>query len=67
MEAQKAYDKKQRKDVSINEVEKNKALLEAEKSKITAFENNIEKVSSEADLLALKAQRQRMLDLLTEI
>ena len=41
-------------------------MLEAEKRKVTAVENNIEKVSSEADSLALKAQRQSKLDLLTE-
>ena len=47
-----------RKDASINEAEKNKALLEAEK--------NIDKFACEAELLALKAQRRSMLDLLAE-
>ena len=51
LDAQKADDKNKRKGVSVIEVEKNKALFEAEKRKVTAFENNIEKVSSEADLL----------------
>ena len=66
LEEQKADDKKKRKGGSMNEVVQNKALLESEKRKVTSFENNIEKVSGEADLLALKAQRQSKLDLLAE-
>ena len=66
LEAQKAADQKKWKDVSINEVVKNKAFFEAEQSKVTAFEKNIEKLSSETNLLALEAQRQSMLDLLAE-
>ena len=66
LEEKKADEKKKIKDGSMNEVVKNKDLLEAEKRKVASFEKNIEKVSGEADLLALKAQKLSKFDLLAE-
>ena len=48
---------KKRKDALINEAEKNKALVEAEKSKVTdCIWKECWEISSIADFLALKAQ-----------
>ena len=48
---------------SVNDAEKNKALLAAECRKVIAFEKNTKKIKDEADVIALKAHRQNKLEL----
>ena len=59
-------EKRKLKHDSLNEMQKTRAVLEVEKRKLVSFEKEIEKVSKEADTLAMKAERKTDLVLLTE-
>ena len=66
LDSYKDEEKRKLKHHSLNEMQKTRAVLEVEKRKLASFEKEIERVSKEADTLAMKAERKTDLVLLTE-
>ena len=66
LDSYKDQEKRKLKHDSLNEMLKTRAVLKVEKRKLVSFEKEIEKVSKEADTLAMKAERKTDFDLLTE-
>ena len=66
LEAQKDEEKKKRNVAISSDSERNRALLEIERKKAKTVEKEMALIGLEADLLALKAQKQNKMDLLVQ-